>query len=236
MNTPLGVAITATSVMKEEGQVLARAVRTGQLTEESLQQFIQNHQNSLDVLERSLTRVVHLTNSFKKIALDQGQSQRRQFYLSEVLDELVLCHQKELNKRAIEITLTGTDDIVMHSFPGALTEVLNHLLNNALRHGFKKAELPAIHIVCSLIDDKLRLEFRDNGCGIEEKYLNKLFDPFFTTQMGQGSSGLGLSFVYNIVTGVLGGEIEITSEHGCCCQLMLPLTAPETEEDQPETA
>lgn len=231
INTPLGVAVTATSIMKEEGEHLRNDLLKGEITQEKLQHFVDDYQHSTELVERSLQRVLHLTSNFKKIALTQNQSQRRAFLLSEILDEILLHHQQELNKRAIEITLTGTDDIQMNGYPGALSEVLNHLISNSLRHGFKRTSSPMIHISCSVTEDQLRMEFIDNGCGIRPEHMNKLFDPFFTTQIGQGSSGLGLSFVYNIVTGTLGGDIEISGDHGCRCQLQLPLVSPEATEN-----
>ncbi len=63
--------------------------------------------------------------------------------------------------------------------------------------------------------------------GIDEHSLQKIFDPFFTTKLGQGGSGLGLSIAYNIVTAMLGGRIEVTSEVGKGTQftIEIPLTA-----------
>jgi signal transduction histidine kinase len=59
--------------------------------------------------------------------------------------------------------------------------------------------------------------------------LPNIFDPFFTTRRGQGGSGLGLHIVYNIVTGTLGGRIEVASQlgHGTRFTLVLPLKAPD---------
>lgn len=57
----------------------------------------------------------------------------------------------------------------------------------------------------------------------------RVFDPFFTTRMGQGGSGLGLYIVYNIVTSLLGGSIEVSSQpgRGTCFTIDLPLCAPD---------
>jgi signal transduction histidine kinase len=58
-----------------------------------------------------------------------------------------------------------------------------------------------------------------------------VFDPFFTTRMGQGGSGLGLYIVYNIVTSLLGGSIEVSSTPGgTCFTIRFPACAPDTPE------
>ena len=71
----------------------------------------------------------------------------------------------------------------------------------------------------------------DNGHGIASENQSKIFDPFFTTRLGQGGSGLGLNIVYNLVTGLLGGDIQVTSEpeQGSCFTLTLPLNAPQSD-------
>ena len=64
--------------------------------------------------------------------------------------------------------------------------------------------------------------------GIDASNLQRIFDPFFTTKMGVGGSGLGLHIVHNIVTDILGGRINVSSEpgKGTCFTLSLPLVAP----------
>ena len=58
------------------------------------------------------------------------------------------------------------------------------------------------------------LRCSDDGGGVPERILDKLFEPFFTTVRGKGGSGLGLYIVYNIVTQTLGGTIDVESEVG----------------------
>lgn len=69
----------------------------------------------------------------------------------------------------------------------------------------------------------MRLIVEDNGRGILAEHLPRLFDPFFTTRLGQGGSGLGLHIVYNIATGVLGGRIDVSSQPGKGTRFVLEL-------------
>jgi PAS domain S-box-containing protein len=72
------------------------------------------------------------------------------------------------------------------------------------------------------------VEISDSGCGMPQHIQQRIFDPFFTTKMGVGGSGLGLHIVHNIVTDILGGRIDVSSEpgKGTCFTLSLPLVAP----------
>ena len=71
--------------------------------------------------------------------------------------------------------------------------------------------------------------YTDNGVGIPETIVNRIFDPFFTTKLGSGGSGLGLYIVYNLVTGVLGGAIQVHNPpgDGVAFTLTLPRIAPD---------
>jgi signal transduction histidine kinase len=75
------------------------------------------------------------------------------------------------------------------------------------------------------------LEFADDGRGMAPEVAAHAFDPFFTTTLGRGGSGLGLYIVYNLVTGPLGGEIRLRSTPGAGTryQLYIPRSAPAPE-------
>jgi signal transduction histidine kinase len=77
-------------------------------------------------------------------------------------------------------------------------------------------------------DDRVVLAVVDNGTGIAPEHLPHIFKPFFTTKLGQGGSGLGLHIVHNLVTGPLGGRIDVDSKKGQGTRfvLTLPLRAP----------
>jgi signal transduction histidine kinase len=72
------------------------------------------------------------------------------------------------------------------------------------------------------------LHYADNGRGIPASSLPHIFEPFYTTKLGRGGSGLGMYIVYNLVSNVLGGHIGIESEEGSGThiRIALPQVAP----------
>ncbi len=76
--------------------------------------------------------------------------------------------------------------------------------------------------------DTVEILFEDDGVGIPKKNLARVFDPFFTTRLGKGGSGLGMNIVYNIVTGVLGGSVNLDSSPGAGTRVLIrmPTSAP----------
>ena len=77
-------------------------------------------------------------------------------------------------------------------------------------------------------DKQIALAVSDNGKGMSAATLVHAFDPFFTTRLGQGGSGLGLSICHRLATSVLGGELSATSTPGSGSRFVLifPQQAP----------
>ena len=87
-----------------------------------------------------------------------------------------------------------------------------------------------VTICCAKLSaDEVELSISDDGRGMDESVRRRIFDPFFTTKLGTGGSGLGMHIVHNIVTNVLGGQIEVISSPGQGARMMirLPTVAPE---------
>jgi two-component system NtrC family sensor kinase len=103
--------------------------------------------------------------------------------------------------------------------PQDIGRVLVNLINNAfyavnekMKSGVENYE-PAVTVSTKKLNDKIEIRVKDNGAGIPQKVLDKVFQPFFTTKpTGQGT-GLGLSLSYDIVK-AHGGEIKVETKEG----------------------
>ena len=80
-------------------------------------------------------------------------------------------------------------------------------------HAFDEDEKGIITIKASIENESLVIVYKDNGKGIPEENIKKVFEPFFTTHM-QAGTGLGMHITYNLISQKLGGEIEIASKLG----------------------
>lgn len=180
------------------------------------------------ILERNLHRATGLINSFKQIAMDQEDTHMRRFSLSTLVSDVLMTLMPTIKKSPVSVKQSVPDDIVLDSFPGPLEQVLINLINNAVIHGLAGCESGEISISASLLDSgRVRLVVEDNGKGVPEEQLKSVFTPFFTTKGDEGGSGLGLSIAQSIVTGLLGGEIELASKVGAGARFLMtiPLVA-----------
>jgi signal transduction histidine kinase len=128
---------------------------------------------------------------------------------------------------------TNFDDSIgkINIIPQDIGRVILNLINNAFYavDEKKKQNLngyePMVSVTTKKVKGKVEIKVADNGNGIPQKVLDKIFQPFFTTKpTGQGP-GLGLSLSYDIVTTGHGGELKVETKEkeGTVFIVQLPL-------------
>ena len=207
VNTPVGVALAASTQVALEVERLSGMVASGQLRRADLADVSTALRDLAGLIARNCTRAGPLIQSFKAVAADQSSDERRRFELRAYDEDVVRSLGPTLNREHIKLTIEGTDRPMIDSFPGALSQVVINLVSNAMAHAFEPEQAGAIAIRIALRDaGHAELILRDDGKGIPADVLPKIFDPFFTTRRGSGGTGLGLHIVHNLVTGRLGEQ------------------------------
>ncbi|GHG05452.1 ATP-binding protein [Thalassotalea marina] len=228
VNTPIGVAVTVATTIESHISRFIEDIKSGKLKRSALGDFEDNCQECLHVLVPALEKASTLINSFKQVAVDQTSEARRLFLLHEVVDEVIITLKHKVKNRAIDIEVNIANDIELDSYPGPLGQVITNLFNNAVNHAFDVVDAGKITIRACQDEATVSITVSDNGQGIAPENLSKIFDPFYTTKLGQGGSGLGLNIVYNTVVGALAGKIQVASKlnEGTTFTLTLPLSLP----------
>jgi PAS domain S-box-containing protein len=230
LNTPLGNGVMAVSAMADATLSFQAAMRSG-VRRGELQQLVDSVAQGCDIAGRNLRRAAELVHSFKQVAVDQTSSQRRSFELAEVVHEMVVSLRPSFARKPwrIEVDVPASG-LRMDSYPGALGQVLGNLIQNAVLHGFDGRSHGTVRITAGRsADQRIWLHVVDNGRGIVAEHLGRIFDPFMTTKMGRGGTGLGLHISYNAVVKLLGGTLTVDSVlgQGACFQMRLPAEAPQ---------
>ncbi|WP_342130465.1 ATP-binding protein [Hydrogenophaga sp. OTU3427] len=231
LNTPIGVAVTVASSLEEKRRVFAAALAGGALKRSALDVFLADVLEATRLLLQNLERASGLVSSFKQVAVDRTGMTRRRFDLRQVVDEIMASLRPSLRGNPLQLVNEIPPGIELDSYPGALGQVLGNLLSNAVIHAFGDAASPlsVVRVGARRLDgDRVALTVADNGAGIAPEHLARVFEPFFTTRLGQGGSGLGLSIVRNIVVGALGGRLDLQSAlgQGSTIDIELPVVAP----------
>ena len=228
VNTPLGIAVTATSVIKDLTEEANKAFNEQTLTTEQFQSLMSRLSDSGTMLEHNLNRAAKLIRDFKQTAVDQVSESRSQFNIHQTLDALVASLHPETRKVPVVPVLEGDPSLTMNSLPGVLTQVISNLIMNSVNHAFEIGTLAEISIQFRQENEYIIVEYKDNGCGVPSESQQKIFEPFYTTKRGSGGSGLGLNLVFNLVKQKLKGELQFESEigKGVHFQLSLPQKLP----------
>ena len=228
LNTPLGNMRTVASTLHGRVDTFAQAVANNTLRRSMLEDFLASSREASELIERNAQRASDLITDFKQVAVDQTSTRRRQFDLSQVVHEIYATMRPRLKHSPHRLLLDIPPDIEMDSFPGPLEQVLLNFFNNSLMHAFDDDMSGTISIKARQTGLRVDIEYADNGCGMNSETAAHAFDPFFTTRLGNGGSGLGLYIVFNLVNAVLGGEVRMESQpdKGTTFHLRLPLVAP----------
>lgn len=233
MNTPLGNGLLAVTALEER---LARfeANLEGGLRRSELDAFVGGVRESIGIAERNLAKASELMGSLKQVAADRTASRRRRFQLGEVIDEVLLTLSPSIRRRPVDLRLDLAEngEIWLDSYPGELGQALTNLIENCLAHAFGDETRGRVDIAARIVPpDRLSIRLSDDGRGMTEDEMRRAFDPFFTTTLGRGGTGLGLYITRNSVANVLGGTISVESApgKGSTFEILIPLSAPPHE-------
>lgn len=215
INTPVGNAIMTASTLENASQDITLSLVDGNLKKSSFESYLEVATECSQLILNNLQQAGELIQSFKQIAVDQSSLQDRTFALKPYLREVVTNLSPKIRQTPHSIKVLGDEAIVLHSYPGALAQVIINLVVNSLTHAFPNNRTGHLKLEIFQETEEKRctvLRYSDDGCGIPLEYQNRIFEPFFTTAGGQGGSGLGLHLVYNLVTQKLGGRITVTHQ------------------------
>jgi signal transduction histidine kinase len=148
------------------------------------------------------------------VAADQVSENKRLFNVKSYIDEVLLSLRPTLKKTSHKVVVECATDLMVESYPGAFSQILTNFIINSLVHGFAAEQAGEIGIAVKKSGGTLEVIYHDNGRGMPPDVRDRIFEPFFTTARSQGSTGLGLHIVFNIVTRTLQGTIECESSVG----------------------
>jgi len=167
--------------------------------------------------------------NFKLVAADQTSERRRRFDLKNTVEGVVAALRPRLAHVPQKLELELPDDIELDSYPGPLEQVITNFINNALLHAFDDRSDGHMRLSAQTLDaEHVRIVFSDDGNGMAPEIMQRAFEPFFSTRVGHGGTGLGLYIVRNLIEAPLGGTLTLESTLGAGTRLTvdLPLVAP----------
>ncbi len=182
-------------------------------TPEKMDKYIKTIYNKANDMERLINELTYYSGidnnripyNFHRINVSE--------YFGDCVEEVGL----DLEQKSIELNYSNLarPDTIIIADPEQMKKVINNIISNSVKYMDKPKGIIDIRILDEL--DSIRIEIEDNGKGIAQKDLPKIFERFYRTDTSrnsaQGGSGIGLSIVKKIVEDH-GGYIWATSKEG----------------------
>jgi signal transduction histidine kinase len=179
------------------------------------QDFREDIRKLLNNVEHGSGRITDFVSSLKDFSQVKDKVRESWVDVHSVLDKVIsiIRVQFEKNTKSL-ITKFPENSQQIWTDANALEQVLINLLVNAAHATEKEDSRVELNVeICDNWLEHTIFEIRDNGSGMDEKTLQKIYDPFFTTRSDSGGTGLGLYVCHSLVQG-LRGRIEVESQPG----------------------
>jgi two-component system NtrC family sensor kinase len=184
------------------------------LDEEDLQYShnLQEFRHSLEQIRMQGTRCREITHKLLSFAR-KTDPRSMNVQINEVIEDVIALSEQRARFSNVRIRRDLSGDIPTISIsPSEMQQVLLNLINNAL-DAVDQKNGGEVRITTEMEDSAILISVADDGEGIPEENLSRIFHPFYTTKPVGKGTGLGLSICYGIVK-KWGGSIEVSSTIG----------------------
>ncbi|MGQ8365157.1 MHYT domain-containing protein [Glaciecola sp. 1036] len=202
------------------------------------QQMTDEQIKFISTIHQSAHSLLHIINDILDSAkLEKGELslEYRNFSIIELVDSVISTFALQAHRKGIDLQLTMGSSLqgLMHGAPERLRQVLINIVGNAIK--FTEKGYVNIYVDKSDDDKSLRIKICDQGIGMSEAQLAKVFDPFIQADASMsrkyGGTGLGTTIAKQLVE-LMGGQISATSELGVgtCFNVEIPLLDAQEED------
>jgi len=139
----------------------------------------------------------------------KGDREKIRFNLKDNIDSFIKLVEGSVKTNHIHLISTIGDKIYINGYPNELIQCYINIFNNA-KDALKNINDidKLIFINCNIEKDSIVITIKDNGGGIPDDIILKIFDPYFTTKHKSQGTGLGLHMTYNLIKDGMNGNIE----------------------------
>ena len=142
----------------------------------------------------------------------KGDSEKKLFNLNKAIQSFLNLVTSSIKTHQIQVKIDIADDINIIGLENELNQCLINLFNNSKDVLLFIEPLKLVWISAYRENDEFVIVFKDNGGGIDEKIIGKVFEPYFTTKHQSQGTGLGLNMTYRLIVEGMHGSISVLNE------------------------
>lgn len=189
-------------------------------------------------LSDSLDMIVENTQYLSKTIDDfrnffKADKVNEDFYLKDSIEKVLKLLKASIINNNIQIKTSYTDDLKINAYPNEFLQVIINILNNSKDVLLlQDVDSRFINIKTYIKHKNCCIEISDNGGGIAENIISKVFEPYFTTKHKSQGTGIGLYMSHQIISEHMDGKIDIKnilftnnneSYKGCSVIIEIPI-------------
>ncbi|MEH7076858.1 HAMP domain-containing sensor histidine kinase [Neobacillus drentensis] len=193
-------------------QDVKEALEFGEIDDQYIDRFIRDGMLQIKRMSRTI-------NDFRDFY--QPNEEKIPFSVGEAIEDALSIFISNLNVHGIQVDFEYRGQSMAFGFPNEYSQVVLNLLTNT-RDAFVQMDINQRNIVIHIAEtgDEITAEFIDNAGGIEPAFLEKIFDPYFTTR--HHGTGLGLYMAKKIIENMDGSVTVENCVDGAKFSLMIP--------------
>jgi len=174
------------------------------LTKEQIEEYGENINKNAQFLSKTI-------DDFRNFI--RGSTKKEEFRIKESIKSFLNLIDTSTKKHNIKIDINIQKDIMVTSLKNELNQCLINLFNNSKDIMIDRdIEDKVIQINIKENNENLEIFFYDNGGGVEENIIDKIFEPYFTTKHQSIGTGLGLNMTYRLIVERMNGTILVSNE------------------------
>jgi len=151
--------------------------------------------NGLNAVEERSEGLIKFTEAYKKLTQIKYPEFER-VHVENIFERVILLHKEEIENLNIQVTISVDSELSLLADKSMLEQVLINLVKNAIQE-LKGIKGSRIDLKCFQDNKRIHIQVTDNGNGIADDKIDKIFIPFFTTK--NKGSGIGLSFARQVM-------------------------------------
>ncbi len=202
-------------------QDVEMAYEYGELDKEYLNDFIKKSTSQISFMSKTIDDFRHFFKVDKgKVVFDIAAQTRESIKLVEA----------QFISRSIEIIYDMKESVLVSGYPSEFSQVILNIVSNAKDVLIEReVKNPIITISCAVLNNEAAISIADNGGGIPDDVINRVFEPYFTTKDADKGTGIGLYMSKMIMESHMSGTIEVkNTELGAMFTVRMPIYAPES--------
>lgn len=211
INTPVGLSITISSYIVDETERICSNLQKDNISLRYLKEYFDNMGKLSNLILKNMDKVRQLIIKFKSISVNDFDDDGQQINLKDFINSTI--NSNRLILRNIDVEIYQNNNINIYTFPDIIYQIILNLFENSIFHAYGR-EKGKVRIEIMYAGSNVEIKYTDFGRGIPIDNIDKIFEPFYTTDRNPSRHGLGLNIVYNYITQKLKGSIECTSEIG----------------------